>query len=66
MIDKSNRWRQRILAMEERFVTKSWPFRYFTTVLGFIFINTFSANEHYNNLRTFVLLRWRWASSSLI
>ena len=48
VIDKSNRWRQRILAIEERFTTESWPFRYFTSVLGICFVNTFSANKYSN------------------
>ena len=33
-IDKSNRWRQRILAIEERFPTTSFPFRLMTTIIG--------------------------------
>ena len=33
-IDKANRWRQRILAIEERFPTSSFPFRLMTTVIG--------------------------------
>ena len=32
-IDKANRWRQRELAIEERFSTHSFPFRLFTTVI---------------------------------
>ena len=40
-IDKNNRFRQDILAIEERFVTKSFPFRMFTTVLGITFANAF-------------------------
>ena len=44
-IDKNNRFRQDILAIEERFVTKSFPFRMLTTVLGITFANTF---EWYN------------------
>lgn len=33
-IDKANRWRQRILAIEERFPTNSFPFRLMTTVIS--------------------------------
>ena len=41
-IDKNNRYRQDIiLAIEERFVTKSFPFCMFTTVLGITFANAF-------------------------
>ena len=36
-IDKRNRERQRMLAMEKRFLTFSFPFRLFTTVLGMTF-----------------------------
>lgn len=40
-IDKNNRFRQDILAIEERFVTKSFPFRMLTTVLGMTFANAY-------------------------
>ena len=36
-IDKRNRERQDMLAMEKRFVTHNFPFRLFTTVLGVTF-----------------------------
>ena len=40
-IDKNNRFRQDILGIEERFVTKSFPFRMLTTVIGITFANAF-------------------------
>lgn len=40
-IDNNNRMRQSILAFEERFVTKSFPFRTLTTVLGIVFANAY-------------------------
>lgn len=40
-IDKNNRFRQDILAIEERFVTKSFPFRMLTTIIGITFANAF-------------------------
>ena len=38
-IDKNNRFRQNILAIEERFVTQSFPFRLLTTIIGITFAN---------------------------
>ena len=38
--DRHNNARQQELAMEDRFPTRSFPFRFFTTVLGIIFVNT--------------------------
>ena len=40
-IDKNNRFRQDILAIEERFVTRSFPFRVLTSILGITFANSF-------------------------
>ena len=36
-IDKRNRERQKMLAMEKRFVTTNFPYRLFTTILGMTF-----------------------------
>ena len=47
-IDSHNRWRQRILALEERFVTISWPGRYHMRWLGIIFVNTYLACKYQN------------------
>ena len=46
-IDMQNRWRQDLLAMEKRFVTQSFPFRLFTTILGMTFGNTFTAGNYF-------------------
>ena len=48
-IDRANRYRQAILAMEKRFVTNRFNFRYFTTILGMIVTNSFFAHRHFNN-----------------
>ena len=40
-IDSNNRYRQNILAIEERFVTRSFPFRMLTTTLGITFANAY-------------------------
>lgn len=51
-IDKNNRFRQDILAIEERFVTRSFPFRMQTTVLGITLANAFEwFNYFINNKR---------------
>ena len=49
-IDKNNRWRQRILAMEERFVVHSYPQRLFTTVWGVIAVDAFNAWKAKTNI----------------
>ena len=41
----NNRWRQDILAMEERFVTSSYPHRLFTTVYGIMIVDAFLAHK---------------------
>lgn len=41
--DKHNRWRQAVLAIEERFRTQSFPFRLFTTlIVGCSAVSTFT------------------------
>ena len=45
--DKHNRWRQRILAIEERILTKSWPARFATTGLGMMFVNTWNMFDYF-------------------
>jgi hypothetical protein len=45
-IDSHNRWRQNILALEERFVTQSWPGRYHMTLFGMIVVNTYLACKY--------------------
>lgn len=45
--DKSNRWRQRILRIEERMLTKSFPLRFATTGLGIILVNTWSGWDYF-------------------
>lgn len=48
-IDRHNRYRQHILAMEKRLVTNNFSFRFFTTVLGFIVVNAFLAHRYFND-----------------
>ena len=49
-VDKSNRWRQRILAVEERFPTNSFPFRATTTVmLGMSIASAFTLYQYHVN-----------------
>lgn len=50
-IDKHNRLRQQILAMEKRFVTESFPFRLFTTVLGIMFVDAYYIYLYLNNMK---------------
>lgn len=45
-IDRHNRYRQHILAMEKRLVTNNFSFRFFTTLLGMIGVNAFFAHRH--------------------
>ena len=40
---------QHILAMEKRFVTANFSFRFFTSMLGFVVVNTFFAHRYFNN-----------------
>ena len=47
-IDKRNRERQDQLAMEKRFVTHSFPFRLFTTVLGITFTTAKCFYDYFN------------------
>mmetsp|Transcript_49491 Transcript_49491/g.123045 ORF Transcript_49491/g.123045 Transcript_49491/m.123045 type:complete len:729 (+) Transcript_49491:264-2450(+) len=49
-IDRHNRLRQRELAMEKRFVTESFPFRLFTTVLGMVFVDAYYLYLYLNNI----------------
>ena len=48
-IDRHNRYRQHILAMEKRFVTTNFSFRFFTSMLGTLFVNCFMAHRHWND-----------------
>jgi hypothetical protein len=48
-IDKRNRERQEMLAMEKRFVTHSFPFRLFTTVLGITFTTAKCFYDYFNH-----------------
>ena len=53
-IDMNNRWRQDLLAMEERFVTTSYPHRLFTTVFGVMIVDAFLAhNQRFPSALTF-------------
>lgn len=45
--DKSNRWRQRILAIEERVLTKSFPIRFTSTGVGIMFVNVWSGFDYF-------------------
>ena len=46
-IDKRNRERQHMLAMEKRFVTANFPFRLFTTILGMTFTTAMCFYEYF-------------------
>ena len=48
-VDRHNRYRQRLLAMEKRMVTNSFAFRYFTTLLGMVFTNAFFLRRFFND-----------------
>lgn len=49
-IDKHNRWRQYELAIEERFRTRSFPFRLFTTVIaGMSLANAWALYQYHIN-----------------
>ena len=47
-IDRHNRYRQAILAMEKRFITNNFSFRLATTLMGMLFTNTFFAHRYFN------------------
>ena len=47
-IDRHNRYRQFILAMEKRFVTNNFSFRFFTSILGQLIVNAFFAHRYWN------------------
>ena len=53
-IDKNNRFRQDILAIEERFVTKSFPFRVFTSVLGITFANAYEWFNYFIDSKRYI------------
>ena len=50
-IDRHNRYRQHILAMEKRLPTNNYSFRFFTTMLGILFTTTFFAVRKWINAR---------------
>lgn len=53
-IDKNNRWRQYELAIEERFTTRSFPFRFFTTVIvGMSIANAWTMYQYHVNAKEF-------------
>eukprot|EP00966_Prymnesium_polylepis_P264435 6109254-Prymnesium_polylepis.1 len=49
VVDSANRGRQEILAIEEAFRTDSFPFRFFISLLGVVFINTHRASMYFHN-----------------
>ena len=49
-VDKNNRWRQNILAIEERHRTTSFPFRLITTITGIIMTNAYEWHLYFNNV----------------
>lgn len=58
--DAGNRNRQHMLAMEKRFVTRSFPFRFFTFMLGLTFVNAVAICKYFhheaNKRKTFLEL----------
>ena len=56
-IDTQNKWRQRELAMEKRFVTQSFPFRLFITVLGMTLGNTHAGFNRFVKTNTDTFLQ---------
>lgn len=47
--DCGNRNRQHLLAMEKRFVTRCFPFRFFTFMLGLTFVNVEALSKYFMN-----------------
>ena len=45
--DKHTRWRHKILAIEERILTKSFPARFATTGLGMVFVNCWNMFDYF-------------------
>mmetsp|Transcript_30289 Transcript_30289/g.73683 ORF Transcript_30289/g.73683 Transcript_30289/m.73683 type:complete len:454 (+) Transcript_30289:467-1828(+) len=52
-IDSNNRYRQNILAIEERFTTKSFPFRLLTTIFGITLVNAYEWYRYFVNPNQF-------------
>ena len=48
-IDRNNRYRQAILAMEKRFVTNNFAFRFFTSMLGTLIVDVFMWHRFSND-----------------
>jgi hypothetical protein len=48
-IDRHNRYRQHLLAMEKRFITNNFSFRFFTSMLGTLVVNVFMAHRYFND-----------------
>ena len=48
-IDRHNRYRQHILAMEKRLVTNNFSFRFFITLLAIVVVNAFFAHRYFND-----------------
>ena len=49
LVDRHNKYRQHLLAMEKRFVTTNFSFRFFTSMLGSLFVNVFMAHRYFND-----------------
>lgn len=49
--DCGNRNRQHLLAMEKRFVSRSFPFRFFTFMLGLTFVNAEALIKYFHSSR---------------
>ena len=47
-IDRHNRYRQAMLAMEKRMITNNFSLRLATTLMGMLFTNAFFAHRHFN------------------
>jgi hypothetical protein len=50
-VDRHNRYRQHILAMEKRLVTNNFNFRFFTTLLGMVAVDAFFALRYWKDPR---------------
>eukprot|EP00966_Prymnesium_polylepis_P200192 4639370-Prymnesium_polylepis.1 len=50
-IDRHNRYRQHLLAMEKRFPTNNYSFRFFTTLLGMVVTNASFAYRYFKDER---------------